>query len=234
MKIKPSDILYEDNHLIAVCKPAGVLSQGDQTGDECIGDLIKDYIKEKYNKPGNVYLANLHRLDRPVSGILLCSKTSKAATRMSKAFQKNEIQKTYWAITDKKPKEQHHQLVSFLQKNPSTNMVRSFTKPRDGAKEAITDWSIIDQSKGLFLRKLAPKTGRSHQLRVHCATLLDSPILGDVKYGSTKKTSDRSLCLLAKKIEFTHPVSKEQLSIVCPTPPTSPWRLFSEKEQTDF
>ena len=187
MKIVDSDVLFEDNHLIAIHKPTGALTQRDKTGDPSIIENLKLYLKTKYNKPGNVYLAPLHRLDRPVQGVLLFAKTSKAAERMNKAFRENSIQKTYMAIVEGELKSNSGSIISNLFK---------------------------------------PITGRSHQLRVHCAKELGCPIVGDIKYGSKHKTSNRSLYLLSRSIEFTHPVTKEKTKIVSNTPTNGLWENY--------
>jgi len=221
-QVTEKDIRYEDNHLIAVQKPAGILVQGDQTGDANLGDLVKEFIRVKYNKPGNVYLATLHRLDRPVWGLVLFAKTSKAAERMSKAFQKGQIDKRYLAILDRTPKARNGLLESYLLKDGATNQVRSYHSSKPGSKLAETHYNLIDTE--LNLVELIPKTGRSHQLRVHCALDLKCPIKGDVKYGSDFKTGNRSLYLLAHSLGFTHPVTREPVNIVAELPQFDLWQ----------
>lgn len=224
--INESDVLYEDNHLIAIQKQPGQLVQGDKTGDIPLSDLVKDFLKKKYEKPGNVYLATLHRLDRPVAGLVLFGKTSKAAERISKAFQKKEINKTYWALLPGNPRVSTDTITSFLVKDAKTNQVRSSRAKSTDAKEAITEYFVKNTVAGTTLVELKPKTGRSHQLRVHCAQELKLPIIGDVKYGSKEKTQNRSLYLLAKRMDFIHPVTKEPITINARVPDFGLWKHF--------
>lgn len=226
--INESDVLYEDNHLIAIQKQPGQLVQGDKTGDIPLSDLIKDFLKKKYEKPGNVYLATLHRLDRPVAGLVLFGKTSKAAERISKAFQKKEIDKTYWALLSAPPRVNADTITSFLVKDAKTNQVRSGRAKSTDAKEAITEYFVKHSVAGTTLVELKPKTGRSHQLRVHCAQELKLPIIGDVKYGSKEKTQNRSLYLLAKRMDFIHPVTKEPITIHARVPDFGLWKHFNK------
>lgn len=225
--ISESDVLYEDNHLIAIQKRPGQLVQGDKTGDIPLSDLVKDFLKVKYDKPGKVYLATLHRLDRPVSGLVLFAKTSKAAERMSKAFQKHWIQKTYWAILPGSPHPSSGEIKSYLVKDAKTNRVSSHHFERKDGKEAITTYHTEQVAAKMALVSLGPKTGRSHQLRVHCALEMKLPILGDVKYGSKEKTSNRSLYLLSKKMVFAHPVTKASITIEARIPEFGHWKKFS-------
>ncbi|MGB0431915.1 MAG: RluA family pseudouridine synthase [Bacteroidia bacterium] len=226
MKISQQDVLFEDNHLIAIHKPAGILSQGDKTGDDSIIEIVKSFLKNKYNKPGNVYLANLHRLDRPVQGVLLFAKTSKAAERMSKAFREGKVNKTYLAVVNAKLKSKKGEIVSYILKDTKNNTVNSFKTQKGDSKKAQTIYKVIDQQNDKTLLELRPITGRSHQLRVHCAAELKTPILGDVKYGSNHKTHNRSLFLLAHCIEFKHPVSKQNQLIYSRIPNNAIWQSF--------
>ncbi|MFY0672239.1 MAG: RluA family pseudouridine synthase [Bacteroidia bacterium] len=226
MPITDNDVLFEDNHLIAIHKPVGILSQGDKTGDSSIIELLKRYIKDKYNKPGNVYVAPLHRLDRPVQGVLLFAKTSKAAERMNKAFKENRVNKTYWAIVEGQVKNKTGTIISFLNKNSKTNIVSSFKNQKPNSKEARTTFRQLNSRKHGSLIELKPITGRSHQLRVHCASEIGNPIYGDIKYGSKHKTSNRSLYLLSRSIEFTHPVTKSEIQILSNEPNHGLWKDF--------
>lgn len=203
-------VLYEDNHLIAVHKPAGMPSQGDASGDPSIGDWVKEYIREKYKKPGNVYVGLLHRLDRPVSGIILLAKTSKAATRMSEAFRKRKIQKVYQAMVLAPPQQAHGQLRHFVGKVPGqVNIMRAYPKAGEGRKSAVLDYRVLGERNGHCLLEILPHTGRKHQIRVQLAAM-GCPIVGDMKYSRTQPLPDRSIALLAQALVFQHPVRKEE------------------------
>lgn len=223
--ITESDVLFEDNHLIAIQKKSGQLVQGDHTGDVNLGDLVKDFLKQKYQKPGNVYLGTLHRLDRPVWGLVLFAKTSKAAERMSKAFQKGSVRKRYLALLDNAPTSQSGIIQSYLSKDGKNNIVRSYKKELDGSKRAETQFKLLSGKMNLV--ELSPVTGRSHQLRVHCAQELKCPIRGDVKYKSRSTTPNRSLYLLAHQMDFQHPVSKEPVHIEARIPDFGEWQKVS-------
>lgn len=219
-------ILFEDNHLIAVQKLPGDLVQGDQTGDSPLGEWVKNYLKEKYNKPGNVYLGTLHRLDRPVWGLVLFAKTSKAASRMSKLFSaKEEIDKEYLCLTEEGPDkgEKSGLIQSYLLKEHKENIVQSVKGEKKGAKKSLTQYEYLGAGKRLHCWRLTPLTGRPHQLRVHMAKELGKPIAGDVKYGSHLKTNNRSLYLLAYRIRFIHPVKKEPIEIQAELPSFDLW-----------
>lgn len=224
--LSESDIAYEDNHLIAIAKKPGQIVQADKTGDKCLTDEVKAFLKVKYSKPGNVYAAPLHRLDRPVWGLVLYAKTSKAATRMAKQMSSKQVEKTYWAISDKRSKKDSGEIKSHLLKNRKTNIVESFQKAKDASKTAHSLYQLLSKAGDKFLYELKPVSGRSHQLRVHMAQELHCPILGDVKYGSNHKTKNRSLYLWARSLSFTHPTTKEHISILCPKPAYGFWELF--------
>lgn len=218
------DPLYEDNHLLAINKPAGLLSQGDKTGDSAAVDLAKNYIKEKYQKPGNVFLGLCHRLDRPVSGVLLFARTSKALERINKMFQEGAIEKTYWAVSHRSPKQQSGRMEQLLYKDAKKNQVSVVDHPGKEVKKAITEYRRLQTYDSYTLVELHPLTGRSHQLRVAMQSLR-APILGDIKYGG--KTFDpASICLHCRKMEFEHPVTKELIKIVAPPPDAEPWVYF--------
>ena len=216
--------LYEDNHLLAINKPAGALSQGDKTGDTPLIDLAKEYIKEKYRKPGNVFLGLCHRLDRPVSGVLLLARTSKALERINVMFQKGQIQKTYWAVSHRMPKQKSGRIEHFLTKDPQRNIVTIASDDEGDRKSALTDYQVIGNFEEYVLVELRPQTGRSHQLRVAMQSL-KAPILGDVKYGG-KVFTPGSISLHCRSLEFVHPVTKEKMKIVAPTPDAEPWVYF--------
>lgn len=217
------DILYEDNHLIVVNKPFGMPSQGDATGDDHVFDWVKRYIKVTYNKPGNVYAALLHRLDRPTGGVLALAKTSKAATRVSKDFQQRKVKKVYFAITEKAPEQSEGTLVHYLKKLPDKNIMRAYRKEVHGSKIAKLTYKTIRQKNGKALIEIHPETGRRHQIRVQLASM-GCTIQGDVKYGKTQFNPDKSICLLAKKLILNHPIKKEPLIIEAPWPKASYWQ----------
>ena len=224
--IDEDDICYEDNHFIAVLKKSGDIVQGDSSGDETLTDAVKAFLKHKYNKPGNVFAAPCHRLDRPVQGIVLFAKTSKGASRMAPLFSANKIRKCYLAILEGKPSEEHGFIDSYLQKDSRVNQVKSFKKESKNSKLASTEFELISTISELTLAKLFPKTGRSHQLRVHMSQELGNPICGDIKYGAKEKTKDRSLYLFAESMEFEHPIKKERVLIKAKPPTSGHWKIF--------
>lgn len=219
------EILYEDNHLIVVNKPFGMPSQGDITGDLNVFDWTKQYIKEKYNKPGEVYAALLHRLDRPTGGIISLARTSKAAVRVSKAFQQRKVQKTYYAIVEQAPHAQSGTLIHFLKQLPDKNIMRAYNKEVNGSKRAELSYRVLQKKDGRTLIEVKPLTGRKHQIRVQLASM-GCTIVGDVKYGETSFNPDKSICLLAGKLAFEHPVKKSPMEFVAPWPETEPWASF--------
>lgn len=206
------EIIFEDNHLLAVNKPAGLLVQGDDTGDRTLLDLAKDYLKEKYNKPGNVYIGLPHRLDRPVSGVVLLAKTSKALERLNKIFKTREVEKVYWALVENRPNEVEGRLTHYLVKNAKLNITRAYTTERSDSKFADLSYSLLREAGGKFLLEVKPVTGRPHQIRVQLASMGCS-IVGDLKYGSPKPLKDASICLHARSLQLVHPVTKEPISI---------------------
>jgi 23S rRNA pseudouridine1911/1915/1917 synthase len=219
-------ILYEDNHLIAINKQAGVLVQGDDTGDEPLSEKVKQYIQQKYQKPGAAFLGVVHRLDRPVSGVVVFARTSKALERMNALFQKRETQKTYWAIADTKPKQSQAVLVHWLRKNEQTNKVTLFDRETSDALRCELSYRVLKEKDGLFLLEVLPVTGRSHQIRAQLASM-GCPIVGDLKYGS-KEALGQSICLHARQLQFVHPVKKEE-TIIAASPPTNEfWKLFPQ------
>lgn len=216
------DVLYEDNHLIVVNKRAGDIVQGDKTGDTPLSDIAKAYIKDKYSKPGNVYLGVVHRLDRPTSGIVIFAKTSKALSRLNKMFADKKINKTYWAIVKQRPKKEQDSLTNWLKKNPKNNKSTAYTKEIKDSKKAILHYSIKKALDNYFLLEVNLETGRHHQIRCQLATI-GSPIKGDLKYGFDRSNKDASIHLHSRKVEFIHPVNKEQISIIAPTPNDPVW-----------
>ena len=220
------DILFEDNHLIAVNKPFGMLSQGDDTGDESVFDWVKEYIRVTYQKPGNVYLALLHRLDRPAGGVLLLAKTSKAAARVSKDFQQKNLQKQYLAITERKPQPPQGRLTHHLKRLGDRNIMRAYAHPVTDSKLAKLDYELRQTQGERALVAVTLHTGRRHQIRVQLGSI-GCPIVGDVKYGETDFLPDKSIALLSWRLELTHPVRKEPLRIEAPLPRQHVWGDFS-------
>ena len=214
------EILYEDNHLIAINKKSGDIVQGDKTGDLPISDYVKSYIKKKYKKPGNVFLGAIHRIDRPTSGVLVMAKTSKALKRMNEKFKNKEIKKTYWAIVYNEPPKKKGILNNLLIKNEKQN--KSYISNKTDAKNAILNYKVIKKLKNLYHLEIQPKTGRHHQIRVQLANI-GCVIKGDLKYGAKRSNKNKSIHLLSRKIEFIHPVSKENISITAPIPRDTIW-----------
>jgi 23S rRNA pseudouridine1911/1915/1917 synthase len=214
------EVLYEDNHIIAINKKSGDIVQGDKTGDAPLSDFVKAYIKKKYNKPGEVFLGTIHRLDRPTSGVVLYARTSKALTRMNEQFREKQVQKTYWAVVDNAPANDSGTLENYLLKNQKQN--KSYvTKGSDG-KHAILNFKMLKKLDNFFHLEIKPKTGRHHQIRVQLAHI-GCIIKGDLKYGAKRSNKDASIHLLAQKLEFIHPVKKESITIVAQAPKDSIW-----------
>ena len=219
-------VLYEDNHLIAVSKNAGDIVQGDKTGDVPLSDLVKDYLKEKYQKPGNVYLGVVHRLDRPVSGVVLFAKTSKALPRLNKMFAEHQdVRKTYLAIVGSKPPKQEDTLVHWLTRNEKQNTARAYDREVPGSKKAILDYRLVAQSEHYFLLEIELHTGRHHQIRCQLAKI-GCPVKGDLKYGAPRSNPDGSISLHAWRLSLEHPVSHVQLNIEAPVPNENLWQVL--------
>lgn len=223
--MKKAEILYEDNHLIAINKPAGFLVQGDRTGDEPILDVLKHYIKKTYNKPGDVFLAPNHRLDRPVSGVLLFSKTSKALGRVNELFLKNKIRKQYYAITEGIPDILEGRLTDYIAKNRMKNISFITARGKPGAKKCVLSYKVTKVINRKCLVEVFPETGRSHQIRVQMSSL-GTPIIGDLKYKAQQKMEDRSIALHCRSLEFEHPVKKELIRIEAPVPSLQIWKIY--------
>ena len=219
---KNLQILFEDNHIIIVNKRAGDITQGDKTGDKPLSDVVKEYIKVKYNKPGNIYLGVVHRLDRPTSGVIIFAKTSKSLERLNRMLREKEIQKTYWAVVKLPPKEIRKTLIDFLKKNPKNNKSSVYKKEIDGSKRAVLHYQVIKKLDNYTLLEISLETGRHHQIRAQLSAI-GSPIKGDLKYGFDRSNKDGSIHLHARKIEFTHPVRKEMICITAPTPNEVIW-----------
>jgi 23S rRNA pseudouridine1911/1915/1917 synthase len=220
-----SQIIYEDNHLIVVNKESGILVQGDQTGDPILGDYVKTYLKAKYDKPGEVFLGVPHRLDRPVSGLVILARTSKALERLTKMFRERAIQKTYWAIVKKRPAEEKAKLTHWLVKNEAKNVVTAYDYPAENSQKAELNYRVVGTLNDHWLLEVNPITGRPHQIRVQLAKI-GSPIRGDVKYGFHKANEDGSINLHSRKAYFTHPVKKEPLLLIAGLPDNLFWEQF--------
>lgn len=215
-------VLYEDNHLIVINKRPGDIVQGDKTGDTPLSDVVKEYIKIKYNKPGNVYLGVVHRLDRPTSGIVVFSKTSKALPRLNKLFKDKDAKKTYWAVVKNSPPKQKDTLLHYMKRNPKQNKSYAHTKEVPDSKKAVLEYHIIKELNNYFLLEIDLHTGRHHQIRSQLSAI-GSPIKGDLKYGFDRSNKDASIHLHARKLTFVHPVKKEPLNIIAPPPADAIW-----------
>ncbi len=215
-------VLYEDNHIIIVNKRAGDIVQGDKTGDKPLSDVVKEYIKDKYNKPGNVYLGTVHRLDRPTTGLVIFAKTSKVLPRLNNLFLSKDIKKTYWALVKNQPPKQEDTLVNWLKKNPKNNKSAAYSKEIKDSKKAILHYKIIKTLDSYFLLEINLETGRHHQIRAQLSNI-GCPIKGDLKYGFDRSNKDASISLHAKHIEFIHPVKKEPITIDAPLPNDALW-----------
>lgn len=223
---KNLQVIHEDNHLIIVNKRAGDIVQGDKTGDKPLSDVVKEYIKDKYNKPGAVFLGTVHRLDRPTSGIVIYARTSKALERLNKMLRDKIIKKTYWAVVKNQPKKASDTLINFLKKNPKNNKSTAYSKEIDGSKKAILHYQVKKKLDNYSLLEIDLETGRHHQIRVQLSNI-DSTIKGDLKYGAKRSNKDGSIHLHARKIEFIHPVSKELIKVTAPTPSDPIWDACS-------
>lgn len=221
------NVLFEDNHLLIADKPPGLLVQGDATGDESLVDKAKHYVRIRYSKPGAVFMGLVHRLDRPVSGIVVLAKTSKALERMNKLFHDRKTTKTYYAIVDRKPPSAAGTLVHWLRKDERTNRTTAFSRETADALRSELDYAVVAQREGLWLLKVNPVTGRPHQIRVQLSSM-HCPITGDVKYGSSTLSGDGSIYLHAGGLDFEHPVKKEALHIMAPFRDFGLWRTFSD------
>ena len=216
------EILFEDNHLLIVNKKSGDIVQADKTGDKPLSEVVKEYIKEKYNKPGDVFLGVIHRLDRPTSGIIIFARTSKALERLNKMLRERNVSKTYWAVIKNNPKNTKDTLIHFLKKNPKNNKSTVFKKEAEGSKKAILHYTIIKNLKNYSLLEIDLETGRHHQIRAQLS-FIGSPIKGDLKYGASRSNKDGSIHLHARTINFTHPVSKKTITIIAPIPNEVIW-----------
>lgn len=221
-------VLYEDNHIIAVNKYPGELVQGDETGDASLDKEVKEYIRRKYNKPGEVFLGVVHRLDRPVSGVVLFARTSKALTRLNRMFQEHAIQKTYWAVTGNRPPQESGELMHYLLRDSSRNKSTAHQSPKKGAKEARLRYELIGMTNHYHLLEIQLLTGRHHQIRAQLARI-GCPIKGDLKYGAPRSNQDGGIHLHARRVAFVHPVSGENILIQASPPVDSLWQEFTDQ-----
>jgi len=223
--ISDADVLYEDNHLIAINKTAGDIVQADDTGDEPLDEKVKKYIAKKYNKPNGAFLGVVHRLDRPVSGVILFAKTSKALERINTMFKAREMHKTYYAVTRNRPQPDAGNMVHWLVKNPQKNVTKAHDHEVDGSMRAELNYKLLGQVNDYYLIEVDPITGRPHQIRVQLSAL-GCPIVGDNKYGYPRGSLRKSISLHARKLQFIHPVKKEPVAIVAPVPKDGFWERF--------
>lgn len=216
------EVIFEDNHLLVINKKPGQLSQCDKTGNESVLELCKNYIKKKYNKKGNVFLGLVNRIDRPTSGLLILSKTSKCLERMNKIFRNREIKKTYLAITEKHPIKKSGRLINFLKKNEKKNKSFVVNKKIKGSKESILNYKLVKELNNYNVLEINLETGRHHQIRTQLSNI-NSPVKGDVKYGAKRPNKDLSICLHSYSVNFIHPVTKKQLIIKAGFPELKIW-----------
>ncbi len=221
-------VLYEDNHIIIVNKAPGEIVQGDKTGDKPLSERVKEYLKVKYNKPGNVFCGVTHRLDRPTSGVVVFAKTSKALSRLNAMFKNNEVDKTYWAIVKKLPEKTEATLTHYLIKNERTNKSTAHDVEKPNTKKSVLHYKVIAQSQNYNLLEVELETGRHHQIRCQLSKI-GSPIKGDLKYGAERSTPDGSISLHARKIAFDHPVSKEKIEVAAPPPDDVLWNALTNE-----
>lgn len=224
------EIIYEDNHIIAVNKRPGEIVQGDKTGDEPLSETLKAFIKERDCKPGNVFVGVAHRLDRPVGGIVLFAKTSKALTRLNEMFRTGKVHKRYWALTRNVPEQEHAELTHYITSTQSNNKSYASTRPNGNAKEARLRYTVLGHSNSFCLMEVELLTGRKHQIRVQLSTI-GCPIRGDLKYGDRRSNPDGSISLLAHEVDFIHPVSKKHIRLIAPLPSEAPWQAFAHIHQ---
>lgn len=220
------EIIYEDNHLIIVNKSCGEIVQGDRTGDKPLVEMVKDYLKTKYDKPGNVFCGVIHRLDRPVMGLVVFAKTSKALSRMNRLFQECEVRKIYWAITRNKPVEKEGTLTNYIYSVEKNNKSYISSSPENGALKAVLDYRVISESDNYHLIEVELHTGRKHQIRVQLSSI-GCPIKGDLKYGYQRSNPDGGISLQAHRIVFVHPVSGELIDVTAPVPKENLWEVLA-------
>ncbi len=219
------DVLYEDNHLVIVNKSCSEIVQGDKTGDKPLAEVVKEYIKEKYHKPGDVFLGVVHRLDRPVSGLVVFARTGKALARLNEMFRTEEVRKTYWAIVGKCPPAEEGELVHWLVRNEKLNKSYAYDEERPGAKKAVLGYRLVGRSERYFLLEVDLITGRHHQIRCQLAKI-GCPVKGDLKYGAPRSNPGGGICLHARRVRFVHPVSKREIDVTAPVPDGNLWHSF--------
>jgi 23S rRNA pseudouridine1911/1915/1917 synthase len=217
-------VLYEDNHILVINKRPGDIVQGDKTGDVPLSEIVKQYIAEKYDKPGAVFLGVVHRLDRPTSGIVVFARTGKALTRLNKLFSERQVQKTYWAVVKNKPPNNSEKLVHFMKRNTKQNKSYAHSKEVPNSKKAVLSYSVIKQLQNYYLLQIELETGRHHQIRSQLSAI-GCPVKGDLKYGFDRSNKDGGIHLHAREITFVHPVKKEEIKIVASTPKEVIWDL---------
>lgn len=220
------EVLYEDNHLMVVNKAPGEIVQGDKTGDRPLTEILKEWLKEKYAKPGNVFLGLVHRLDRPVGGVVVFAKTSKALSRLNEMFRQGKVEKTYWALTRNCPPKESDRLVNYIRTVESTNKSYALTKPAADTKEAVLTYRHIGSSDRYHLLEVNLETGRKHQIRVQLSAI-GCPIKGDLKYGDKRSNPDGSISLMARRVRFVHPVSGKEIDVTAPLPNDPLWQHFA-------
>lgn len=224
-------VIYEDNHLIIVNKNCSEIVQGDKTGDKPLSETVKEYIKEKYAKPGNVFLGVVHRLDRPVSGLVMFARTSKALSRLSEMFRNGDVHKTYWAIVKNRPPADEGELINWLTRNERQNKSYAYDKEVPHSKKAVLEYKLIGHSDRYYLLEINLKTGRHHQIRCQLAKL-GCPIKGDLKYGFPRSNPDGGISLLSRQVSFIHPVSKKLIEVEAPLPNDKLWQSFFNSDKS--
>lgn len=225
-------VIYEDNHIIIVNKAPGEIVQGDKTGDKPLCEIVKEWIKEKYNKPGNVFLGVAHRLDRPVAGLVVFAKTSKALTRLNEMFRNGDVHKTYWAITANAPAECEATLTHYISTVEKNNKSYASLIPKKDTKEARLHYKLIASSDRYHLLEVNLLTGRKHQIRVQLSAI-GCPIKGDLKYGAKRSNPDGSISLLSRRVQFIHPVSKIPVDVTAPVPDDNLWKVLEKNVDTN-
>ncbi|MGL4331293.1 MAG: RluA family pseudouridine synthase [Bacteroidales bacterium] len=223
------EVIYEDNHIIIVNKSTSEIVQGDKTGDKPLSEIVKEWLKEKYNKPGNVFVGVTHRLDRPVSGIVVFAKTSKALTRLNEMFRNGDIKKTYWAIVKNEPKNPEGELQHWLVRNEKQNKSYAYDIEKPNSKLAILHYKLLAKSDRYNLLEVDLKTGRHHQIRCQLAKM-GCVIKGDLKYGADRSNPDGGISLHARRVSFIHPVSKEEIVVEAPVPNDNLWKSFEQTQ----